>query len=156
MNFLLLDTNIVSILFKPDHRLRPKCVEIVSGSQWIISFMTRGELLLWPQVNMWGAVRKRDLTRHLGLCTTLMPDESTCQIWSDIMTESRFAGKPIATGDAWIAAPARQWAVPLVTTDYRDFDHLGGIKLVRVSLAATIETCPSPAISMHFQASAAT
>jgi predicted nucleic acid-binding protein len=46
MRVLLLDTNVVSILFKPDHSLHQKCFEIVAGYQWFISFMTRGELLL--------------------------------------------------------------------------------------------------------------
>ena len=95
--------------------------------------MTRAELLLWPKANRWGKVRRERLMNHIGLCTTLHPDESTCQIRSDIMTESRFAGKPIATSDAWVAAAARQWDLPLVTTDYRDFEHLSGMKLVRVS-----------------------
>lgn len=57
MNMLVLDTNIVSILFKPTHSLHRTCFEIVEGNQWFISFMTRGELLLWPSLNRWGATR---------------------------------------------------------------------------------------------------
>jgi hypothetical protein len=40
---LLLDTNVVSTLFKPDHSLHKRSFEIVAGHQWFISFMTRGE-----------------------------------------------------------------------------------------------------------------
>jgi hypothetical protein len=47
MRVLLLDTNVVSILFKPYN----KCFGIVAGSQWFISFMARAELLLWPRLN---------------------------------------------------------------------------------------------------------
>ena len=60
MKDLLLDTNIVSILFKPDHPLYDKCLGIAGGSQWFISFMTRAELLLWPRLNHWGAARRHD------------------------------------------------------------------------------------------------
>lgn len=62
MSVLLLDTNVVSILFKPDYPLHAKFFEIVAGSQWFISFMTRAELLLWPAVNAWGSKRKRRAT----------------------------------------------------------------------------------------------
>jgi predicted nucleic acid-binding protein len=46
MSILLLDTNVVSVLFKPDHILHSRSFQIVAGHQWFTSFMTRGELLL--------------------------------------------------------------------------------------------------------------
>src|SRR5690349_12503904 len=97
MRVLLLDTNIVSILFKPDHSLHQKCFAIAHGHQCFISFMTRGELLLWPRVNQWSAHRQTELTSHIDLCTTLFPDESTCVIWADIVAESRMCGRPMTT-----------------------------------------------------------
>lgn len=133
MSVLLLDTNIVSILFKPDHLLHRQSFGIAAGHQWFISFMTRGELLLWPKVNQWGLTRRVELTRHIDLCTTLFPDEGTCVVWADIMAESRVAGRPMTVADAWVAAAARQWDVPLVTADYRDFEHLDGLTLIPVS-----------------------
>src|SRR5260370_41738559 len=78
MRVLLLDTNVVSILFKPDHSLHSKCFEIATGHEWFISFMTRGELLLWPIVNRWGPNRREELLKHMNLCTTLFADEQTC------------------------------------------------------------------------------
>src|ERR1039457_4650603 len=107
MRVLLLDTNVVSTLFKPDHSLHQRCFEIVAGHQWFISFMTRGELLVWPRVNQWGVQRREELKGHIDLCTTLFPEEDTCEVWADIMTESRAAGRPITAADAWVAAAAR-------------------------------------------------
>lgn len=133
MSVLLLDTNAVSILFKPDHFLHGQTFAITAGHQWFISFMTRGELLLWPRMNQWGSTRRENLTRHIELCTTLFPDERTCVVWADIMAESRAAGRPITAADAWVAAAAREWDLALVTADYRDFQHLDGITLIPVS-----------------------
>jgi predicted nucleic acid-binding protein len=133
MSVLLLDTNVVSILFKPDHSLHQSCFGIVSGHQWFISFMTRGELLLWPRANQWGSRRREELTNHIDLCTTLLPDEDTCVVWADIMAESRVTGWPITAADGWVAAAARQWDLALVTADYRDFEHLDGLTLIPVS-----------------------
>jgi predicted nucleic acid-binding protein len=133
MKVLLLDTNVVSILFKPDHSFHSRCFNIVSGQQWFISFMTRSELLLWPRVNLWGEHRREELWKHIDLCTTLFPDEHTCAHWADIVAESRKAGRAITTADAWIAATARQWDIPLVTADYRDYEHLADLTVVPIS-----------------------
>jgi predicted nucleic acid-binding protein len=54
MRVLLLDTNVVSILFKPDHSLHQKCLRITTGSQRFVSFMTRAELLMWPRCQPMG------------------------------------------------------------------------------------------------------
>jgi predicted nucleic acid-binding protein len=132
MRVLLLDTNVVSILFKPDHILHQKCFGIVNGHQCFISFMTRGELLLWPRVNQWQAERRAQLIKHMELCTTLHPDVDTCVAWADIMAGSRTAGRPITAADAWIAATAKQWSLALATVDYRDFEHLDGLTLIPV------------------------
>ena len=132
MSFLLLDTNIVSILFKPDHSLHQRCRAIVAGHQWFISFMTRAEILVWPRIKGWGPRRREDLAHHVSLCTTLLPDEDTCTFWADTMTVSRAAGRPITVADAWVAAAALQWELPLVTADYRDFEHLDRLTMIPV------------------------
>lgn len=121
---------VVSVLFKPDHVLYDRCLRMVSGDQLFISFMARAELLLWPRQNSWGPKRTGELLKHIDLCTTLLPDEETCVHWVDIVAESRSTGRSITTADAWIAATARQWVLPLVTTDHRDFEHLQDLMLI--------------------------
>jgi predicted nucleic acid-binding protein len=133
MSVLLLDTNVVSILFKPSHSFHQKCLRVTTGNQWFISFMTRAELLMWPRINRWSARRHEELIHHIDLCTTLLPDEDTCVLWADIMTESRSAGRPLTAADAWVAGAALQFDIPLVTADYRDFEHLDRLTLVPVS-----------------------
>ena len=64
---------------------------------------------------------------HVRLFTALYPDEDACAHWADVVSESNAAGRPISTADAWIAACARQWSVPLVTANFRDFEHVRGI-----------------------------
>jgi predicted nucleic acid-binding protein len=133
VKILLLDTNVVSILFKPAHTLHASCVRVASGNQLVISFMTRAELLLWPRQNLWGSKRSAELLKHMELHTTVFADEGTCIHWADIVALSRLAGRPITTADAWIAAMARQWDLPLVTVDHQDFEHVQGITVVPVA-----------------------
>jgi len=129
---LILDTNIVSILFNRKHALRQTCVDAVAGHQLVVSFMTRSELMLWPAANNWGTQRRSALDRHMALYLTLYPDERTCVLWAEIVAQRRRVGQSIQTADAWIAASALQWSCPLVTTDFRDYAAVEGLDVVPV------------------------
>ena len=132
MSVLVVDTNVVSILFSRQHSLRHACIEAVSGHQLVISFMTRAELLLWPTANNWGEERRAALEQHTSLYLTLYPDQRTCAIWASVVDRCRRAGQPIQTADAWIASASRQWSCPLVTTDFRDFAAVDDLDLVPI------------------------
>jgi predicted nucleic acid-binding protein len=132
MKVLLVDTNVVSILFKKNHSLRQACLEAVSGRQLVISFMTLAELMLWPVTNNWGESRRATLSQHIGLYTTLYPDDRTCAIWTEVVDRCRRTGQPIQTADAWIASTARQWGVPLATTDFRDFAAIDDLDVIPI------------------------
>ena len=132
MNVLLLDTSVVSILFNRNHSLRQTCIEAVADHQLVISFMTRAELSLWPVANNWGASRRSALEEHTALYLTLYPDEGTCVIWAAVVDQCRRVGQPIQTADAWIAASARQWHCPLVTTDFRDYEAIEDLDVVPI------------------------
>ena len=130
MTDLLLDTDAVSILFKPAHPLYTEAHRITVGNHLVISFMTLAELSLWPVRNNWGAERRALLTNFVPLYTTLFPEEATCRHWAEISAESLQAGRPMGTADVWIAACARQWGMALVTGNYRDFEHISGVTLL--------------------------
>jgi predicted nucleic acid-binding protein len=94
--------------------------------------MTRAELLLWPAANDWGEQRRSTLAQHLAMYTTLYPDEHTCNIWVEVVNGCRRAGKQIQTADAWIASTAKQWQLPLVTTDFRDYEPVDDLQIVPI------------------------
>jgi predicted nucleic acid-binding protein len=100
MSVLLVDTNVVSILFNRQHSLRQTCIDAVAGHQLVISFMTEAELWLWPIANNWGEARRAALEQHMALYLTLYPDERTCAIWASVVDRCRRAGQPIQTADA--------------------------------------------------------
>ena len=132
MSVLLVDTNVVSILFNRRHSLRHACMEAVAGHQLLISFMTRSELLLWPAVNNWGELRRTALEQHMALYLTVYPDERTCAMWAEVVDQCRRIGRRIQTADAWIACAARQWGCPLVTTDFRDYAAIDNLNVVPI------------------------
>lgn len=122
MRALLLGTNVVSILFKPDHALHAKCLGLVSDNQLFISFMTRAELLLWPRQNHCGPKRAEELLKHVELYDALRRRRDLRSLGRRRF-RNRLAGRPLTT---------RHWDLPLITTDYRDFEHLLGLTLVPV------------------------
>jgi predicted nucleic acid-binding protein len=132
MKPLLIDTNVVSILFRQSHPLRGQAFEAMRDKNWFISFMTRAELLVWPRLNNWGPARREELERHAGMFTTLLPDDDSPRYWADVVVESRRLGRPMSAADAWIAATAMQWELPLVTNNVGDFEHLGQLTLLRI------------------------
>jgi tRNA(fMet)-specific endonuclease VapC len=94
--------------------------------------MTRSELLLWRGSIAGGARRQELLSQHIALCTTLLPDEETCEIWAETMSKSQSLGRRMAAADAWIAATAIQWDLSLVTEDFHDFEHLKNLNLIPI------------------------
>jgi predicted nucleic acid-binding protein len=42
------------------------------------------------------------------------------------------AGQPIQTADAWVASAARQWRVPVVTADFRDYAAISDLDVVPI------------------------
>lgn len=66
METLLLDTDVVSYLFKGDSRAS-LYVPLVQGNVSVISFMTVAELYQWAAVRYWGAKRISHLTTTLDL-----------------------------------------------------------------------------------------
>jgi predicted nucleic acid-binding protein len=63
MNIVLLDTNVVSYLFKGDTR-GVAYAPLLNGNRLAISFMTVAELFEWAAIRNWGRDAWRSLNRH--------------------------------------------------------------------------------------------
>lgn len=71
MNPVVLDTNVVSFLFKSDTRAQLYLPHLV-GRQWLVSFMTEAELEHWALLANWGPKRVEWLRRLLGRCALFL------------------------------------------------------------------------------------
>lgn len=127
--FSAVDTNVVSYLFKRDSRAglyRPH----LEGRVPVISFMTMAELDAWAEVNLWGAKQRHRLERFLASYTVHYPDREMCRLWAGLVAEARGKGRPIQTADAWIAATALLYGVPLITHNPGDFAGVEGLQII--------------------------
>jgi tRNA(fMet)-specific endonuclease VapC len=111
MNAAIVDTDVVSMLFKGDtraHAFRPH----IAGRLLGISFMTLAELERWSLERNWGLSRKLELAQHLTRYALLPVTRELCIKWAEVSFTAKRKGRPIQTADAWIAATALQYQVP--------------------------------------------
>jgi predicted nucleic acid-binding protein len=129
MNAAIVDTDVVSMLFKGDTRAlayRPH----ITGRLLGISFMTLAELERWPLERDWGKGRKLELAQHLTRYVVLPVSRELCGKWAEVSFAAKRKGRPIQTADAWIAASALHYQVPLITNNRTDYSAVDGLVLL--------------------------
>jgi predicted nucleic acid-binding protein len=129
MNAAILDADVVSMLFKGDTRAF-RFREHIVGRLLGISFMSLAELERWPLERNWGSLRKAELERHLARYTILPVNRELCRKWAEISSAAKRQGRPIQTADAWIAATALYYQVPLITQNREDYSMVRGISVL--------------------------
>jgi predicted nucleic acid-binding protein len=129
---VIVDTDVTSYLLKEDSRAelyRPH----LFGLPKMISFMTLAELRRWELENNWGERRKRKAREFLSAFTVIFADEKLCEIWAKIKSEAHRKGRPVETADAWIAAVALLFDVPLVTHNRKHFENVRDLQIISES-----------------------
>ena len=126
MSIVLLDTNVVSFLFKGDSRA-DTYAPLLQGNQLAISFMTVAELFEWAATRNWGSRRRTRLEQTLATYVIIPIDIELCRIWGTLRAEQQAKGKTIAPQDAWIAATAVRHSLPLITHNPSDFHSIANI-----------------------------
>src|SRR4051794_32427278 len=113
MTGIVVDTDVVSFLFKSDSRA-VHYLPHLQGVVPVISFQTVAELYLWTLRRNWGAVRIAELDRQLAQFAVHPGDQELCRRWAAVRDQCARVGPPIGTADAWQAATALYLGVPLV------------------------------------------
>lgn len=92
--------------------------------------MTVAELEYWAEVRQWGAPSRSRLRAMLTRYVIHFPDSDTCLIWARVKDAAHRAGRQIETADAWIAATALTYNIPLVTHNPGDYAGVPGLTLL--------------------------
>jgi len=124
-NKILLDTCVVSYVLKQDS-CAAEYEALMEGFTPIISFMTLAELYRWPLERNWGETRSKQFFHALRQYTVLPFHERVCWHWAELCAKK---GRPMPEDDAWIAACALAFDVPLLTHNRKDFAHIQGLDL---------------------------
>ena len=131
MDAAIIDTDVVSMFFKGDSRALQYHIYVANRFLGI-AFMTLAELERWSLERNWGAVRKAALAQHLTKYAVLPVNRELCIKWAQVSFEARGKGRPIQTADAWIAASALYYQVPLITNNAADYELIDGLRILTV------------------------
>jgi len=129
MTTVLLDTNIVSYLFKRDSRAALYAPHLLKR-ELAIAMMTVAELFQWAAIRNWGKPRMRQLEQHVERYTMLPVDIDLCWQWAEVRATRSRAGLPISPQDAWIAATALRYRLALVTHNPDDYQAIPGLMII--------------------------
>ncbi len=128
MSIVLLDTNVVSFVFKGDSGAK-LYAPLLQGNRLAISFMTVAELFEWAMTRKWGQPRLTRLEQTLATYLVIPVDMELCRTRGTLRAQQRAIGKTVASQDAWIAATAIRHRLPLITHNPSDFRHLPGVEV---------------------------
>jgi len=129
MNTVLLDTNIVSYIFKRDSRAALYAPHLLNR-ELAIAIMTVAELLQWAAVRKWGVARVQQLEAEFDTYTLLPVDIGVCRQWAHVRAQRSGLGLPISPQDAWVAATALRYNLPLITHNLDDFQQVSGLTVI--------------------------
>ena len=129
MDVILLDTDVVSFLFKRDSRAAVYAPHL-QGHRLAISFMTVAELFQWAFVRNWGLPRVSQLEYSLRNYLVLPFNTALCRRWGELRARRRALGRPISPQDAWIASTALIYQITLVTHNPDDFQAIEALKVI--------------------------
>lgn len=129
MEIVVVDTDVVSFLFKEDTRAVSYEAHL-AGKDLIISFMTIAELWQWASQKNWGENKRRKLQQHIDTFTILHSDDDLCLTWAEVVESARRNGQPIDTADAWIAATALFHKLPVVTHNRKHYAGVDGLIII--------------------------
>jgi predicted nucleic acid-binding protein len=128
MKPIVLDTDVVSFLFKADSRAQ-LYLPLLDNRQWFISFMTEAELEQWALLANWSEKRVAWLRLFLGRFAIVPSSQDLVLKWAEAMVAARRNGRRIETADAWVAATALLYDATLLTHNKADYLGVPGLRL---------------------------
>lgn len=129
MSLLLIDTDIASFIFKGSNYAHPY-QPLLSGQELALSFMTVAELFQWAILRQWGDRRLAQLEQYLANYVIIPVDQPLCRAWAQIRADRQTLGRIISPQDAWVAATAIRYNLPLVTHNIKDFQEIPNLQLI--------------------------
>jgi len=130
MRQFVFDTNIISYLLN-EHSFLELYEKYFFGTKICISFMTEAELLRGAYKKKWGTRKLENLKQFIARCKILQSNSKIADLWATI---KELPGKNVSDGDAWVAATALGYDLPLVSHNAKDFRFIPDLNLLTESI----------------------
>lgn len=121
---MILDTNGLSAMADGDAKLEPL---LRQAAEIAVPVIVLGEYKFGIRQSRNRKLYERWLAEVVANCRVLAVDEGTAEHYAQVRDELKRGGRPIPGNDLWIAALARQHALPLISRDAH-FDFVSGLK----------------------------
>jgi tRNA(fMet)-specific endonuclease VapC len=131
METIVLDTDVFSFLLREGDSRADFYRPVVKGRRIALSFVTVGELFVWPAKRQWSEKRTAALEAALAAAVIIPYDLALCREYGRVKA-SLPRGVIVPTNDLWIAVSAMRHSLPLLTHNARDFERVPGLTLLRV------------------------
>ncbi|WP_020673872.1 type II toxin-antitoxin system VapC family toxin [Amycolatopsis nigrescens] len=116
---IVLDTDVVSKLLK--RQLPPSLGTKLTGRQFLITFVTLGELTKWAEIYGWGPARRARLDDWLDNAAVVPYHENVAHTWGLISAHAHRRGQRSDGNDSWIAASCLAYGLPLATLNVKHY-----------------------------------
>lgn len=127
--FVVIDTDVISYLFKGDTR-GALYEPYLDNKLGLLSFMTVAELDLWAATRNWGMKRREELAIFLSPYIVIESSRELCRKWAGIRDQVSRTGSHLDTADAWIAATALLYDLPLLTHNRDHFARVPNLSVI--------------------------
>ena|SRR5712692_3339758 len=111
MNATVVDTDVVSLVFKGDTRAG-KHLSALQAPDLLVSFMPEAELERWILQAKWGPERIIRFRTYMKRFVSVPSSRDLIVKWAEVMVAARSLGRRIEVADAWIAATALLYEAP--------------------------------------------
>lgn len=136
---VLVDTDVWSCVVLAPRDRDPRVAQwrlMLLGKDIAIAAQTEGEVRYWALVKNWGTSRMSTLDGTLRATPTLLVTSPVIQSFAAVRATSKRSGHPLADkfhmGDAWIAATALAYDLPLLSGD-KIYRGVPGLQLLKGS-----------------------
>lgn len=132
-SYIVVDTD-VFIWLTRGKKQAARFVPLVAGKRVVLSFATVAELWRGAYANGYGEASRIKLEADIGLAVVVQPTHALTLEWARLTNDARTAGHPLGqkgqAHDAWVAATALHFNLPLLTENRRHFENAPGLTLL--------------------------
>ncbi len=139
MSAILVDTDVVGLLFSNDPDSEAYAGEI-AGQVALVSFQTVAEVERWTVLRGWPPERCAWMHMYLERYTVIPSSPDLCRRWAEVLAAGEEMGHPVTYGDAWIAATALLYRVPLLTHNAARYRGIPALEAITFGSAASSQS----------------
>jgi tRNA(fMet)-specific endonuclease VapC len=126
---VLIDTNVISYIFKGDARA-VAYQSLLDQTPMYVSFQSIAELEVWTRRDGWGKARLERFRNYLSAFEFVPHSSEISACWVQAKLETLERGRPMSGEDLWIAATALALEILLVTHNAADFAGLPELEVL--------------------------